>query len=162
MCVETIAASDVKTLSPSQITRGGAEREASTPDEEVWPAGRSLGGGGDGPCFGECRLSRDTTLHSGGGGGGSTRYLSAVSFWYRGLYFGPKTISPLPVSKRHTPPLPADTCIFTLHRPLLPGITPFWILFFFIFSIFLSLSHFPSFLFRSLPVIPPTTSTDTL
>jgi hypothetical protein len=35
MCVETIAASDVKSLSPSQITRGGAEREASTPEEEV-------------------------------------------------------------------------------------------------------------------------------
>ncbi len=35
MCVETIAASDVKSLSPSQITRGGAEREANTPEEEV-------------------------------------------------------------------------------------------------------------------------------
>ncbi len=35
MCVETIAASDVKSLSPTQITRGGAEREASTPEEEV-------------------------------------------------------------------------------------------------------------------------------
>ena len=35
MCVETIAGSDVKSLSPNQITRGGAEREAATPEEEV-------------------------------------------------------------------------------------------------------------------------------